>query len=318
MCAKVLVIRGGAIGDFIHTLPLLEAIVSQCPSSEVAILGYRAIAELVVGRRLAASVRRVDGAEWAALFAPSGELDEAERAYLAGFDRVFCVWPDDDGVLRENLANAGVTDLVCVDPVPPEAGGIHVVRHVADQCSRAGLPLKSIEPHLYPSERDRWWAERYLRVTCAGERPLLGLHPGSGAARKNWPAKGYAEVAWDWIRRRQGHVLVAAGPADDSPVGALGPLLDDDAVFLMRNEPLPRVAAVLERCEAFVGNDSGITHMAAAVRTPTVAIFGPTDPQVWRPLAPRVCVVSAPDKAQGLAGLDAAEVIRAIEHVLGG
>jgi len=309
-------IRGGAIGDFILTVPVLEAIRCNVPSAEVEILGYPAIADLAVGRRLAAAATRIGAAEWAALFAPAGVLAEAERKYLAGFDRVFCIWPDRDGVIRDNLRRAGVTDLIYADPMPPDGRAVHAIHHVAQQCGRSGFSLERLEPRLYPSERDRWWAERYLRVTCAGERPLLGLHPGSGSPRKSWPASGWAEVARDWIRRRLGHVLVVAGPADDEPLAELRVLLDDEAVFLMQNESLPRVAAVLERCEAFVGNDSGITHMAAAVRTPTVAIFGPTDPQVWRPLAPCVRVVTPSDRDENLGSIAAGVVIREIGSVL--
>ena len=82
------------------------------------------------------------------------------------------------------------------------------------------------------------------------------------------------------------------------------------------NESLPRLAAALERCDVFVGGDSGTTHMAAAVRTPTVALFGPTDPAVWRPLAPRVSVVVPPERKDDLATLPPRVVIREIEKLL--
>src|SRR5208282_1904916 len=104
---RILVIRGGAIGDFIFTLPVFEALKTRDPDAEVDILGYAGITELAVGRRYAANLRRVDGAEWAALFSPGGRLGEAERRYLCGFDETFCVWPDGDGVIGENLLRAG-------------------------------------------------------------------------------------------------------------------------------------------------------------------------------------------------------------------
>ncbi len=104
---RILVIRGGAIGDFIFTLPVFEALKTRDPAAEVDLLGYARIGELAVGRRHAANLRRVDGAEWAALFSPGGRLGEAERRYLSGFDETFCVWPDADGVIGENLLRAG-------------------------------------------------------------------------------------------------------------------------------------------------------------------------------------------------------------------
>ena len=285
------------------------------PDAEVDLLGYAGIGDLAVGRRHALSLRRVDGAEWAALFSPDGRLGEAERRYLSGFDETYCVWPDADGVIGENLLRAGSRKVVSVDPTPVAGKGVHVVDHIARQCERAGLAIPYREPHLYPSERDRRWAELYMRTTGAGDRPLLALGPGSGSASKNWPADHYAAVARHWVKRR-GHALIVSGPAEEKMAGELRRSLGEEGVFYLSNEPLPSVAAVLERCEAFVGNDSGITHMAAAVRTPTLAIFGRTDPAVWQPRAPRVKVLQPTPPDAELATLRPAEVLRELESLL--
>lgn len=310
---NVLVIRGGAIGDFVLTVPVFESLRSRYPGVEIDILGYPSIAQLAVDRRHARSARRVDGIEWAALFAPDGELRDGERAWLRTFDVVFCIWPDADGVIRENLRRAGVAKVVCIDPMPAKPGA-HAVDHVAAQCERAGFPMPFAEPHLYPSERDRWWVERYMRVSGAGWQPLMGMNPGSGSRRKNWPAKSFAELARWWIERRRGHVLVVSGPADEAAIAEFAASAPEEGVFMLRDEELPRVAAAIERCEVYVGNDSGITHIAAAVRTPTVAIFGPTDPAQWAPRAPRVNVVRSP-AGDDLAALPVRDVIAQVLQV---
>jgi len=281
---RLLVIRAGAIGDFVLTLPLLEAIRRTWADAEVEILGYPWIAELAAGRRLAAGARRIDAMEWAPLFARGGELDPAERAYLASFDRVFCIWPDHDGVMRRNLESAGARDILWADPMPPEGSSTHAVDHLSRQCRNQGLVLDGILPRLYPSERDRWWAERFMRVTGAGEKPALAVHPGSGSPRKNWPALNFVRVARDWLGRRAGHVLLVGGPADAEPLTRVRDALPLADVTVLRDESLPRVAAVLERCAAFVGNDSGVAHISAAVQTPTISVFVASDPAIWRPL----------------------------------
>ena len=315
--SRTLLIRGGAIGDFILTLPVLEALKASDPSGEIEVLGYPDIVEMVLGRGLAHGVRRVSAPEWAALFAPDGELADQERDYLTGFDRVVCVWPDHDSVIRDNLLRAGVKELRVMDPLPPTGQSLHAVEYVARQCVATGLPASSPEPRLYPSEKDRWWGERFMRVTLAGERPLLAIHPGSGSGKKNWPASSFEAVAQDWLDRRSGHVLVVAGPADSVPLEALDALLGDERVFLMRNESLPRLAAVLERCEVFVGNDSGVTHIAAAVRIPVVALFGPTDPDVWRPLGPRVNVLRPAAGSEAVSDIPVESVVRQVDRHLG-
>lgn len=307
---SVLVIRGGAIGDFVLTAPVFEALRARYPEVQIDILGYPEIAQLAVDRRHARSARRVDGAEWAGLFAVDGELRDGERAWLRSFDAVLCIWPDAEGVIRENLRKAGVGRVMSIDPMPSKAGQ-HAVEHVAAQCERAGLPMAFTEPHLYPSERDRWWAERFMRVSGAGWQPLMGMNPGSGSRRKNWAAAGFAEVARWWIERKRGHVLVISGPADEAAMAEFTAAAPKEGVFALANEELPRVAAAIERCDVYVGNDSGITHVAAAVRTPTVAIFGPTDPAQWGPRAPRVEIVT-PAGGGGFDALTAREVISGV------
>ena len=314
MMRKILVLRGGAIGDFILVLPVLEAIRARQPEAEVEVLGYPSIADLAVRRRYATAARRVDAAEWAPLFARGGELGEDECAWLLDFDCVFCIWPDDEGVIRDALVRAGVREVVYVDPRPPAGNTAHVVDFMAEQCERAGWTVKYRQPQVFPSRHDRRWAERYMRVTCAGERPLLALHPGSGSRPKNWPAENYAALARQWVRRRPGHVLVTIGPADAAAL-AVFEGVGEEGVFVLRDEALPRVAACFERCEAYVGNDSGMTHMAAAVRTPTLALFGPTDPRLWRPLA-RQAATMTPEAGENLAQVSPERVFGSLEGLL--
>ena len=285
--SRELIIRGGAVGDFVLTLPVFAALRHREPGGSIEILGYPAIAEMAVGRRHADAVRRVDAPEWAPLFSRNGRLGEAERAYLAGFDSVWCVWPDGDGVLAENLRNAGARNAVCVNPMPPESHDGHVTDFVARQCERAGLPVPYRDPQLFPSRSDHLWAESFMRVTGAGSKPLLGLHIGSGSPRKNWPLAAFVEVAAHWVTRRNGHVLLTVGPADEERHRAFREQAVQDGVFALRSESLPKVAACLSLCEAVMGNDSGILHMAAALSRPTLTLFGPTNPEVWRPRGPR-------------------------------
>jgi ADP-heptose:LPS heptosyltransferase len=156
-----------------------------------------------------------------------------------------------------------------------------------------------------------------MRVSSAGERRLLALGPGSGSPGKNWPSGHFAELGRRWVKGN-GHALVVSGPAEERMIGDLRRELGEEGVFFLENEPLPCVAAALERCEAFVGNDSGVTHMAAAVRTPTVAIFGPTDPGTWQPRAPRVKVLQPSPAGSDLSALKPAEVLREMAALLRG
>jgi len=85
--------------------------------------------------------------------------------------------------------------------------------------------------------------------------------------------------------------LLLSGPADASAVAEVQQALDGQGYILLPDYPLPLLASILAHCQAYLGNDSGVSHLAAAVGTPTVAIVGPTDADVWAPRGASVRIV---------------------------
>ena len=113
------------------------------------------------------------------------------------------------------------------------------------------------------------------------------MHPGSGSPTKNW--HGFAEIVRLWRRRRDAAVLVMLGPAESG-----GNAADTIEGIDIEGIPLPKVAALLEACDLYLGNDSGISHLAAAVNARGVVLFGPTDPRNWAPRSARLRIIHAP------------------------
>ena len=146
-------------------------------------------------------------------------------------------------------------------------------------------------PNLVPSEDDQGRAK-----TIAADLPpaFLAIHPGSGSPAKNWPAPRIAALVRSLGAARW---LLVRGPADD----AAAALETEPGARVARDLPLRVLAALLARAGAYVGNDSGVTHLAAASGAPTIALFGATDPRVWAPLGPCVEVIRGGETMEGIA-----------------
>ncbi len=163
----------------------------------------------------------------------------------------------------------------------PPPGGAWVPVHQRDQLDRLGVP-RAREPWL------RAWRGRVLPP---GRPDRIVLHPGSGDPRKNLPQGTWAR-ALGALRQQTGlGVEIVLGPAE-AERGGWGALRQEaDAVAVC--EGLGELLGVLARARLYLGNDSGPTHLAGILGIPAVAVFGPSDPRLWRPLGPRVAVVRA-------------------------
>jgi hypothetical protein len=119
---------------------------------------------------------------------------------------------------------------------------------------------------------------------------VIAFHPGSGGAYKLWPWTGWEQIM-TWTAQQGLQGLLISGPAEQAHHAHLPHPAHFPPWPWAQNLPLPSLAALLARCQIMVGHDSGITHLAAAVGTTTLALFGPTDPLLWGPRSRRACVL---------------------------
>ena len=303
-------IHTGAIGDLVQAAPLLRAIRAQWPDAHVTFIGRPQRGALL---QMAALVDAVVDAETCGLWRLAG--DEGTS-----------------GPLPRALAEADlVLDLlglaalrgrvVRVEPLPPADWRSSAAEWLLGQARGAiALPAVPPEPVLPVSEAILESARAALAAKGIGGG-FAAIHPGSGSARKNWPMERFEALAHR-IRKETGRQVVwLLGPAEMERQGA--PAADaNDAV--LADTPLETVAGVLARADVYIGNDSGVTQVAAAVRgpgfaptqrgfalatpggraTPTVALFGPTDARIWGPRGFHVRLLRSPDGTMGAIGTD--------------
>jgi len=284
---RILVIRGGAIGDFILTLPTLKALREAYPQAHLEILGYKHIAVLAEHRFYAQAVRSIEYGPLSSFFAKNSELPTDLANHFASFDLVISYLYDPDGIFENNLRRCGVENLIHGPAKVDDRD--HAARQLARPLKELGLRASDFAPRIYPSTEDRKFAEDFLRGM---PRPILAIHPGSGSETKNWPIENWIEfgnVVLDSDKFR-GSLIIVSGEADQGRSNELETIWRNDRVQFARNLPLPVLAALLGHA-IFVGHDSGISHLAAAVGAKCILLFGPTNPEVWAPMNENVEVI---------------------------
>jgi ADP-heptose:LPS heptosyltransferase len=268
---RILVLRGGALGDFIVTLPALALLRERWPEGRVEFAGNARAAQLALHRGLIDAAHSQHEARWSALFG-DGALPAAFASWLGEFDLVVNYWPDPDGALQKKFPVRDGQVFLTAPAMPVIAPA------AAHYCE----PLRAlgIEPRGY-------FFPLGQRAVEDATPDRIAIHPGSGSPRKNWPVERWLEL----IARIEAPILLIVGEAEVerwSPLAAAGL---GSHVRLAANLPLENLVSELARCRLFLGHDSGISHLAAACGVPSLLLFGPTDPVMWAPPAPHVRIL---------------------------
>jgi heptosyltransferase-3 len=292
---RILVIRGGAIGDFILTLPALKALRDARPRAHMEILGYKHIAVLAENRFYAQAVHSIEYGPLARFFARNSELPAELADYFASFDLIVSYLYDPDRIFETNLRRCGVQNLICGPARIVESAG-HAAQQLARPMEQLGINVADFAERIFPLIEDREFAREFLASTMP---PIIAIHPGSGSHEKNWPLENWIDLFSPSSRFADlEDLVVISGEADEAQTDELEREWKNRGVRFARNLPLPSLAAVLDR-SIFIGHDSGISHLAAAAGANCILLFGPTDPDVWAPKNENVRVLRPPSGKLG-------------------
>ncbi|MGH7964600.1 MAG: glycosyltransferase family 9 protein [Candidatus Binatia bacterium] len=142
-------------------------------------------------------------------------------------------------------------------------------------------------PSLLLEKEERVWLDCYWKYWERRPSPrVLVMHPGSGGQKKRWASEGFIQVARWWREDKKGEVLILLGPAEEQEESRWQRIGKVE-----KNLSLWQAAALLSRADLYIGNDSGISHLAGAVGARGVVVFGPTRTRQWRPLGGRLSVI---------------------------
>lgn len=285
---RILILRPGAIGDTLLAFPVIDALRTYMRSGDgdahITLVGNMAALPLALRCGVADEIASYDEACWRFLFLKPPHSLPVLAPRLEQYDIVVAWLRDADGIVKRNLDGLAIWQSVIAPGRPADA--THVVHYLA---STVGVTVD--EPPCY--------ANYFTRPSATPESVfprLIAIHPGSGGKQKCWPAAYFADLINHLIEQRR-PVLLLAGPADQEQVHTILQRLPASSSFLRVciDAPLTTAAAELCHCQGFIGNDSGVTHLAAMLGVPTLALFGPTDPRVWRPYGRSVSIVHKSD-----------------------
>jgi heptosyltransferase III len=249
--SRILVVRACAVGDFVLNMPALQALHRSRNNVRFTLVGHPSTLELARDFVPVEATHSIEREPWSRLFYQPITGLSFESAV---------VWMRDP-VVFQNLRGSGLPDVFRAEPFP-EFG--HAATHLL---RTLGLP----EPPL----PDLWKQETSDII----------IHASSGSPRKNWPY-------FDELTRQLGESCVSLWeepPKDSMRVDGL--VGSGKRPRMLVKQSLIEVSQHLRKCRAYIGNDSGITHLAAYLGVPTIALFGPTNPRVWGPIGRRTRIL---------------------------
>jgi heptosyltransferase-2 len=248
------------------------------------------------------AVRPIEARPLAGFFARNGVLDSGLAEYFAGFAIVISYLYDPGQIFRENVARCSKAQFIAGPHRPDESAALHATEVFLRPLERLAIFASDPVPRLAPAT---------ARTPSAHQEHWLAAHPGSGSETKNWPESGWIELLDSLMEEPDRRLLLVGGEAEGGRLERLAASLPADRVAIARSLPLPLLARELARCDAFVGHDSGISHLASAVGVPVFVLWGETNQTIWQPRGSQVHLLHA---TAGLANLPASTVQRRFEE----
>jgi hypothetical protein len=289
---RFLVFRGGALGDILLTLrdkdtSAFVELVAPFPAALLAQYGG------------AHSVCDLSSTAFLSLFADDASLDGALREKLRKVDCVISYLSDPKRTLRTKIENCGSRFIS--GPFRLNERRLPASVQLAELLGELGLVVVDPAPRLFLKRRFLSWTRAFF-------------HVGSGSSAKNWPAPCWSALAAK-LEEQFDELLLVSGEADEVSTAEFLRIYRGSKLKVRSNLSVLDLAQELAAADLFIGHDTGVTHLAAALTVPTIALFGPTDPMIWSPLGENVSMVASKD---GLVASIAVErVWDVVERVLG-
>jgi heptosyltransferase III len=324
---SVLLLTSGALGDTVLQLRIAEAMRYAMPATRITWLGRDD--HLPIARRCLhiEEALGLDAVAAHRLFRAGSHTDADLADMLSRFDVIINGLAGPGSPVLDRLRRFARHAAVAYDTRPQPGVTRHVCRQwleqvavgltgtwpaVADDVLRYAARLQDtagilLEPRIEDGDDAAARLHAASIDSDAQRRRLILLHPGSGGLHKCYPLEQYVRLCRLLTQRRMQPVMLL-GPAELDRWGDRMSQLVRHCTLIV-DPPLPLLMGLIRHAAGYIGNDSGPTHVAAATGVTTLALFGPTDPRIWRPLGPQVAVLRSQEHERGWCDLQPEDVV---------
>jgi ADP-heptose:LPS heptosyltransferase len=274
--SSLLIIHQGALGDVVLTFPAIIGLRKKF--SRIDVLSQRQPGKLAAHLGLVEKWYPLEAACFATLF--SDQIDGKIKDLICRYTTILVFSFSCD--LKKSISQ--ITDSQCfqIPPRPPAQDKIHVAEFLFKNLIDCGL-LETADSNYEIFTLQRKQNQRTGRPIDASK---IIIHPGSGSIRKRWPLAQFLKLA-DVLKKRGLRPQFICGPAESD----LMDKLQNQNRNVRNLSELTELVDLLQSAGGYVGNDSGVSHLAAFLGLPTAVIFGPADPIRWKPVGPSVAIV---------------------------
>ncbi len=299
-----LILQPGAVGDCILTIPLAKFMKDSLGLGCIDVLGHTEYIGILPGRSCIDSIRSIDSLDLHRLFAETNAFDLADGDPLinafADYTWIVTFLGEPNNNFEQNLiftANCSHSaEVITLSMKPPKKFCGHLTDFYIQQfIEQSGLSLESrkIEPDkvlIKATEVDINTGEELLReIDVDSGKKLIIIQPGSGGLNKCWNLDNFLSVAKE-LCSKDVEVMFLLGPAELDRFSKTKIKKISNVAKCLSGLSLTQVLGLLSCSYGFLGNDSGITHLSATLGIKTLAVFGPTNPDVYGPIGPAVTV----------------------------
>lgn len=282
---KILLIRLSSLGDIVLTTPATRAVRAHFPDAYIAMLVAKQSAEIL---RENPHLDEIITFDRLAKDKDTGEMLRMSRLLR---ERKFTIAIDFQRKFRTEMLMyfSGATERIgkgrfCTVRVP-EQGNKHATTHYFDLLHAAGIPAEDRRLELFLSESEQLEAAQRFDTAGVNDGQLkVGFFPGAGWKLREWMPERFAAIGDRLVENFNANVLIFGGPKEAELVQTVANLMNARAIPFAGNLQVRELAACLEKCDLFLTNDTGPMHIAAAVGTPTVSLFGPGNHIRFQPL----------------------------------